>query len=113
MKRYLLLFTLSFFTMVLSVSADKRDPRTITFEECKDGFVRPYVITVNGNALSITIINDRVKDEPLIVYDFSYGNIVLSEKITASSTMEVNVTLKKGIYLVVYDKKHQKVKIGH
>lgn len=89
--------------MVLPVSADKSNSNSITFEEFDARYELahpwPYVITVEGKVLTITTLNSWMWDETLTVYDLSSRKKVLTEKVAASQIMEVEVTLKKGIYL--------------
>lgn len=115
MKRYLLLFVLSFFAMVLPVSADESNPQTIILTEFADQygilFSRPYVIKVECNVVTITVANINEANEIMTVYDLSRGNIVLTEKVDAQQGLKVKATLKKGIYSVNFANVNQKVKI--
>lgn len=117
MKRYLLLFVLSFFAMVLPVSADESNSQTITLDEFIDQYgillARPYVITVDGNVMTITVANVYESNKIMTVYDLSRGNIVLNKNIDACQCLKLEVTVKKGIYVINFDNVTQKVKIGH
>lgn len=114
MKRYLLFLVLSFFAMVLPVSADERNSQTITLEEClyQHGLLGPlpYEIKVENNIVTITVVDDEAVGETLNVYNL-LTKVVFSKKITTEG-QTVKVTLKKGIYLVNFANLTRKVIIS-